>query len=227
MQYNGGKALIAKQLVSFMMTYRRDNQYYIEPFMGAGNVMRHVVGNRIGSDNHYYLMEMWKAVLDGWIPPTEISEELYDTIKANQDAYPPELVGFVGHACAYGGVWFRGYARGRGGYAKNGSNSLVKKKPAMEGVELYCCSYDKLEIPPNSLIYCDPPYAHSEKYRKQSFDHDIFWQWVRSMWQNGHIVFVSEFNAPSDFVSVLDIPRRQHIQKSEKNVTDKLFIWNP
>lgn len=55
-------------------------------------------------------------------------------------------------------------------------------------------SYDKLEIKPNSVVYCDPPYKNTVGY-SMHFDHDKFWQWVRA---NPNPVFVSEYTAPAD-----------------------------
>ncbi len=51
------------------------------------------------------------------------------------------------------------------------------------------------------MIYCDPPYEGTTKY-KDAFDHSKFWQWCRDKSNEGHIVFVSEYNAPADFECV-------------------------
>ena len=51
----------------------------------------------------------------------------------------------------------------------------------------------------NALIYCDPPYAGTTKYRFGSFDSNSFWQWCRDMSKKGNTVIVSEYNAPDDF----------------------------
>jgi DNA adenine methylase len=54
-------------------------------------------------------------------------------------------------------------------------------------------------------VYCDPPYAETTAYKgknKISFDHGVFWDWVREQVRNGNEVIVSEYHAPSDFISV-------------------------
>jgi site-specific DNA-adenine methylase len=56
-------------------------------------------------------------------------------------------------------------------------------------------SYDQVEILPNSVVYCDPPYDGTKKY-VTAFDHDKFWQWAR---EQSNPVFISEYNAPKDF----------------------------
>ena len=55
--------------------------------------------------------------------------------------------------------------------------------------------YNKLNIIPNSIIYCDIPYFGTTKY-KDDFDHAEFWEWCRIKVQQGHKVFISEYNAP-------------------------------
>lgn len=58
-----------------------------------------------------------------------------------------------------------------------------------------------MSIPANSIIYCDPPYAGVTKY-EYSIDHVNFWAWCRERVADGHDVFVSEYNAPDDFICV-------------------------
>jgi 16S rRNA G966 N2-methylase RsmD len=60
-------------------------------------------------------------------------------------------------------------------------------------------SYDQVEILPNSVIYCDPPYKNTSAYGEQSFDHDKFWEWVE---KSPHPIFVSEYTAPK-FMNVV------------------------
>lgn len=58
-------------------------------------------------------------------------------------------------------------------------------------------NYWELDIPENSIVYCDPPYDGTTKY-KDAFDHQKFWTWVRQISKTNK-VFVSEYNAPDDF----------------------------
>lgn len=68
------------------------------------------------------------------------------------------------------------------------------------GIELMAKSYDKLLIPDNSIIYCDPPYRGKKKYNIDSiFNHDRFYDWCVKMSQKGHKVFVSENSMPAPF----------------------------
>lgn len=50
-------------------------------------------------------------------------------------------------------------------------------------------SYDQVEIKPNSIIYCDPPYQGTEKYDNE-FDHRKFLDWAH---HQENPVFISEY----------------------------------
>ena len=84
-------------------------------------------------------------------------------------------------------------------------------------------------LPANSLIYCDPPYKGTTRYATGSFDHDKFWQWCRDMSDSGHIVFVSEYNAPDDFKciwSMEGIVSDLTVNGPQKRSVEKLFVYS-
>lgn len=99
-----------------------------------------------------------------------------------------------------------------------------KVRSQVQGVELLCSPYQELKIPNCSVIYCDPPYANTTKY-KDDFDHETFWQWCRDKSNEGHQVFVSEYNAPEDFVCVWqkEIQSGLNTNTTKKGI-EKLFI---
>jgi len=212
MRYMGSKSKIAKHILPIMLAERKPNQWWVEPFVGGANVIDKVTGNRLGNDINEYLIALLIAVRDGYVPPTDISREMYYAIKAEPHKYPKELVGF---ACSFGGKWFGGYAFNNKGtnYAERGSRCLVKQAKNLKGVVFKTGSYLNLEIPENSLIYCDPPYANTCKY-KHNIDYEVFWEWCRTQAKKGHTVFVSEYSAPKDFVCVKEV---QHVTIINKN----------
>ena len=236
----GSKNRHAKELLPMILKDRRDDQWYVEPFVGGFNMIDKVSGLRLANDSHYYLIELFRAIQNGWVPPDNLSEEEYKDIKNNQESYPPYLVGFVGFGCSFSGKWFGGYARGLSSngeprnYCLESKNNILKQAPNIQGVIIENKSYLDLEIPDNSIIYCDPPYQNTTKY-SSSNNHEIFgrtdpigfWNWVRDKSKEGHQVFVSEYSAPSDFkciwekgvISALDVNSR-----SKKNV-EKLFTY--
>ncbi len=174
------------------------------------------------------LIEMFKAmVYENWTPPLFVSEELYNEIRVNQDKYPPCLVGYIGFN-SYGGKWFGGYRRdseGKRDYWVEHYNNLSKQIPKLKGVTFSCCSYTDLYIPSNSIIYCDPPYANTTGY-KDSFNHEIFWQWVREQCKTNSL-FVSEYTAPADFVAVWEKTVNNTLVKETgcRQGVEKLFVY--
>jgi DNA adenine methylase len=195
--------------------------------VGGANMIDKVQGKRMGNDSHEFLIALLGALRDGYVPPTDISKELYYAIKLNPQEYAKELVGFVGFLCSFGGKWWGGYAFNKKGdnYAERGSRCLVKQAKFFDGIVFKSGSYLDLEIPKNSLIYCDPPYANTCKY-KDDFNHDIFWDWCRTQTKKGHTVFISEYSAPNDFVCVREVQHKTILDKnSQYPRTEKLFRY--
>jgi len=229
MQYFGGKARIAKELVKYLKSKRKDGQVYIEPFVGSGWVMERMDGVRFGYDKHKYLIAMFKELQNDWIPPTTISEQEYFHIKDNKDENP-HLTGFVGFGCSFAGKWFGGYARTspnrKTNYCLSAHNSILKKMDNLKDVTFEEKDYTDLNLS-NALIYCDPPYKGTTGYGLVGeFDSNEFWNKVRE-WSKDNFVVVSEYNAPEDFVCVWEKETITDIRngknKREARV-EKLFI---
>ena len=200
----GSKNRIAKHILPIMLEYRKEGQWWVEPFVGGANMIGKVDGVRIGGDTNVYLIELFRAIQLGWEPPNSCTEEEYNQIRKHKDLFPMNLVGFVGIGCSYSGKWFGGYARGKDNKGKERNYCLESKKNIMaqkdkiQTVDFRHGSYLSLPMPKKCIIYCDPPYEKSTKY-KDKFNHVKFWQWCRDMAKEGHTVFISEYNAPDDF----------------------------
>ena len=63
----------------------------------------------------------------------------------------------------------------------------------MKDVEFFNLHYSEVNIPSNSLVYCDIPYKDTTKYSTDSFDHSSFYSWCKDMKDKGHDVVVSEY----------------------------------
>lgn len=226
--YQGGKSRIYKKLINFMQAERGKDMTWVEPFMGSGKVLFNVKGPRIGNDVNHELIALFKAVQNGYEPPSEVSEDEYNHMKHHQDLYPDHLKGFVSLACSFGGKRWNGYAKGLNGlstltYAELGKKNIMKNKHKMKDVSLYSGDYKKLIIPPNCLIYCDPPYINTTGYGFE-FHHDEFYDWCRLKVDEGHLVFVSEYEAPEDFECVWS--KKVKVTAAQKKVNykeEKLF----
>lgn len=209
MRYMGNKRRICKEILPIIIENKKVNQYYVEPFVGSASIIQEIFGLRLGSDNNYYLIELLKAIQNNWIPPSIVTEKQYSDIKLDKEKYPPELVGFVGFCCSFGGKFFGGICRGTNNkgrlrnFADEQVRDLLKQAPKLKGIEFRCCDYWNLQIPPNSLIYADPPYYQTTKYPTgKGFDHNKFWDWCRAKVKEGHTLYVSEYTAPEDFICV-------------------------
>ena len=236
----GSKARFAKHILPIVLEGRTEAQTYVEPFAGGMNMIDKVVGKRIANDIHTELIEMWKAlVCDNWKPPY-YSKDQYQQIRADKKSYKPHIVGWVGFACSYSGKYFGGYA---GDYPenrrlKNGKlpnyqieaiNSTAKQIPKLKGVEFTNKNYWELDIPKNSVIYCDPPYQNTTKYH-HDFNHSFFWDWCREKSKQGHKVYISEYNAPNDFVCVWQKVTNSQLSANgstggNKISTERLFVY--
>lgn len=228
MKYVGSKARHAKEILPIILSGRTDGQWYVEPFVGGANVIDKVDGNRIGADNHFYLIKILDAMskYEHWIPPWNVSEEDYKSAKGLND---PVLKAYIGFCLSYGGKWFGGYRRdkhGKRNYSLEAYKNYMIQAPKLFGVKFHHCSYDELTIPPNSIIYCDPPYQGTTGYATGAFDHDKFWQWCRDKVAEGHKVYVSEYTAPDDWVSVWEKTVNNTLTKDtgSKKGVEKLFV---
>jgi DNA adenine methylase len=227
MQYMGSKNRLAKHLLPVMLPYRKNSeQCWIEPFVGGANMIDKIAGDRLGNDNHPFLIALLQAVSQGYDPPSVVTKDEYYRVKSNPNDYPSEYVGFVGFLCSFGYKWWGGYAFNKEGrnYAEKGRNALLKQAPNIKGVKFQCQNYLELIIPNNSIVYCDPPYQKSSGYHTD-FDHQIFWDWCRSLVQNNNIVFVSEYSAPDDFVCTKEIVYETNLNKNSKSPRiERLFL---
>jgi len=193
----GSKNRIAKYILPIILRDRKEGQWYVEPFCGGCNLIDKVSGNRVASDNHFELIEMFKALQKGWTPPINVSEIDYHHIKASTDNHA--LKGYVGFNLSFAGKYWGGYARGSGrNYGAEAYRNVMKQVPNIKDVLFTYGTYTDLDVPANSIIYCDPPYKGTTKY-DSSINYEDFYIWCRDMKTKGHTIFISEYEMPEDF----------------------------
>ena len=225
MVYMGSKNRIAKELIPIITEKLKPNQWYVEPFVGGANMIDKIEHPyKLGADNNKYLIALLEAVQNGQELPEYINKDEYIAVKTNKDNYPDWYVGFVGFVSSFRAKFFGGYCTTKTGirrnYIKERINNILKQN--LDGIKLVCSSYDALDIPANSIIYCDPPYNGTTKY-KDSFDSDAFWQWGRDKAKEGHTVYVSEYNAPEDFKCIWEKQINSNLGCTSKTATEKLI----
>lgn len=87
-------------------------------------------------------------------------------------------------------------------------------------------SYDKVEIKPNSVIYCDIPYKSTAKYNDIDFDYDSFYDWCLKQTES---VFISEYEMPEDdFICIAAKKKTCQLCATNNSLEsiEKIFIPN-
>lgn len=230
MKYMGSKNRIAKYLLPIILKDRKPNQWYVEPFVGGANMIDKVDGNRIGSDSNKYLIALLNEMSKEGYSSPYIAREQFELVKSNKENYCDWYVGFVGFQLSFSAMWFGSYRRDNQGlrdYASEAKRNVDKQAKNVKGCKFINSEYFNLEIPSESIIYCDPPYEGTAKYKAvDDFNHDEFWQWCRDKVKEGHQVFISEYNAPDDFICVWQQELNVSVAKDgkHKKAIEKLFV---
>jgi DNA adenine methylase len=235
MQYMGGKARISKWVSSVLndLIHKYNIKRYIEPFCGSCNVTSKVVcETRIASDISDPLIRMWKNLQEGMELPDSISEDEYHAIKND---YYHKLHGFVGFGCSFSGRFYEGYARCKSGrnYCLNAKNTTLKKLKTLGDVIFDCADYSevlrKYITSEGSLVYCDIPYKNTKGYGVH-FDHDEFYDFIRLLSAEGHIIIVSEYlhNVPQDAKILATKESKTGLRRKSgvQNTVEVLFTFN-
>lgn len=241
MKYIGSKAKIAAEIVPIIQDYI--NKYkikqYVEPFVGGFNVIDKIkCENRLGNDIDPLVCALVEdcrenpALLDTLTTPTR--EHYYD-VRNNPDkfdAWYRAAILFFGsyNARVYGGC-YGATAKTKNGTIRNyfteSKANFIKQLPNLRDILVGCADYRDLRFPKNEkvLIYCDPPYSEGVGYSAK-FDTVEFWAWCRLQASAGHIVIVSEYTAPPDFLCVWKKPIKSSLNNRAKTArVEKLFIF--
>ena len=113
MKYMGSKSRIVDNILPIIQERLRDYNIktYIEPFCGGYNVIDKVqCDTKIASDNHKYLIEMFKNLNQIQNLPDFITKEHYSEVREcfNKDlnTYPDWYIGADGFIASYNGRFF-------------------------------------------------------------------------------------------------------------------------
>ena len=233
MNYLGSKRRIVADILPVMLARLKPGQPFVDAFCGGAHVIGAVPPEypRIANDNNRYLVALWKALTGGgsWSPPLRIERDFYNDVRSSYHArdgrYPDSLIGWVGFMASYGGRFFDGGYSGHdvGGrdYIRESIKNLMAQLPSLQGITWYTGDYQGIPIPEQSLIYCDPPYRGTKGYTTGKFDYLRFYDWARQMADQGHKIYVSEYQMPPDFVCVWEKSIVNNLNKSRP--TEKLW----
>jgi DNA adenine methylase len=83
----GSKNRIAKHILPIILKDRKENQYYVEPFVGGGNIIDKVDGLRIGAYFNKYVVQELVSIRDNLeeLPKdnSDFTEEQYKELRKN------------------------------------------------------------------------------------------------------------------------------------------------
>jgi site-specific DNA-adenine methylase len=93
----------------------------------------------------------------------------------------------------------------------------------LQRLNFYSKDYREIDILPNSVVYCDPPYIGTVDYSNH-FDHKQFYKWALS---RDFPVYISEYYMPSDFKLIYSVDKRSMLS-ADKSVGNKFenLYWN-
>ena len=229
MQYMGGKSRISKQIAEILNSDIDKDTPFVSLFCGSCAIESKVQADvKILNDKHQYLIAMWQALQNGWMPPDVVTKEEYYRVKANMDENPA-LTGFVGFGCSFGGKWWGGYAKDKRGddYCGQAKRGLLKDFPGVRSATFTCLDYHDVEIPDGAVVYCDPPYVNTTGYTVGQFDTNEFWNYMRQLSKRCD-VYISEESAPDDFECIWSKEKVRTLEKND-NVgrvkVEKLFKY--
>lgn len=226
-RYVGGKTRHAEAITKVLMQERDGCQRYIEPFFGGGSMAKATAKLRIErfcSDHNKNLINLFRALQLGWLPPEIVSEKDYVKAKSMHDSPYKTYIGF---SCSYGGKWFGGYARdatGKRDLTHESYRRILRERSSLDGINFLTCDYLDWRPGQGDLVYCDPPYSETLGYGSE-FNHLRFWETMREWTANGAKVFISEYTAPSDFYSVWAKPTSVAIHNKSTGNNKLEQLW--
>lgn len=236
MQYMGSKNRYAKYIVPIIQKYIDDNdcKKYLEPFVGGANIIDKVkCEKRIGCDLNEYLIALLKEVSKKHYLPLNIDEQTYIQVKNNIEKYQPWQVGHIGFCGSFGAKFFNGFAKGndKRNRFNEATKNLLKQSYNIEDVNF--CNFSFQDIPKDKIkgyvIYCDPPYRGTTKYKTDEFPYEEYYDWCREM-SKDNIVLCSEYWMPDDFECIwsketttqINSKRQANDEKNKR--VEKLFV---
>lgn len=236
--YLGSKQRHAANIIAITCANRKKGQVYCEPFCGGGNVIVKVPqkdGRRVANDLNWRIVALLDAAGNkGWQPPEAVTKEEFFAVKENPDAFPPEYVAFVRTGMTFGSDWEGGFNNMEQA-CDVARRAVLKDAPGLKGIEFHSMSYVDFaqHIPPESIVYCDPPYRGTTGYggaktnieigeslAKNSWNANTFWRWADGLVDQGYQVFVSEYKGPPP-----NIYRESAALKSERERAATRFQW--
>ncbi len=99
----------------------------------------------------------------------------------------------------------------------------LERLQSLESLTTSFKSYEAVEIPNGSVVYCDIPYKGTDCYNGADFDHERFYQWAE---RQSVPVFISSYDMPRDrFDCVAEFAHRSRLSATANNaVKERIFV---
>ena len=240
----GNKRRIVNDILPIILEYNTNN-IFVDLFCGSCSVIQNVpiTYKRIANDKNKYLIEMFKSLANDKKYPNYIDKETYShyrniynqerkgIIKLTDEQYAE--VGWYGWMGSFNGRFFSGGYAGHNVMQNNGKprdyiteqiNNTLSQIQYFKGIEFYSKDYQEVEIPEDSIVYCDIPYRDTKQYEtSKDFDYERFYNWCREN-QDKYKIFVSEYSMPDDFKCIWqkEVTNAMNTTKTYKPI-EKLF----
>jgi DNA adenine methylase len=229
LKWVGNKQRFAHEIVAY---FPLEYETYYEPFLGSGGVLGTLAPQHgIASDTFAPLMEIWQTLhaepetLKRWYAErwhTMMNGEkvaVYEEIKAAYNAHPngADLL-FLCRACYGGVVRFRrtdGYMSTPCGIhtpisPESFAHRVNEWHSRTRNTGFACMDYEEAmgQAKAGDLIYCDPPYSHSQSilYGAQTFDLGHLFQIIDRCRARGVYVALSIDGTKRSGHHVCDLP---------------------
>lgn len=231
MVYMGSKRLYVKYICPILQKTIDENniENFYDVCVGGAHIIENIkCKKKIGIDLNKDLIDLYNYGLTKNIYPDKITREDWDKAKKGEgESWWRALV------CFFASTSARGFS---GGYCLNGERDFYHERLRNFQKQLLLikdCEFiygDVLIYPfiENSVIYIDPPYKNTKKYDiNKNFNYEKFWERVRELSLN-NFVFVSEQEAPEDFISIWSKEVKRHCFNAGKggaSATENLWIY--
>lgn len=230
-----------KELLPIIMSNTDENTVFYDCFGGGMNVVCEIpLKNKIACDVNKYIISLWNNISSKGLQTLDLpkdaksfTREMYNDVRCDYinfgNKFDDWYKGYVGTCCSYGGAWFNGYAsyneKKREDHiseAYRGLESQVNNFQFLDTTKFVCCSYEQIDFDDNCVIFCDPPYMGTKKY-ESDFDHIIFWEWARNMSKKYKRVYITEYEAPSDFQCIWSKEKKDGMGNKGATKIEKLW----
>ena len=153
---------------------------------------------------------------------------------------------------SFGSHWYRDINTGKLSLSsghnriKSNTGTLIAKDEfyrwhkALEGVDITCVDYRSIDIPDNSIVFCDPPYLGVDRIYYKMFSNDdqkICFNWCCEISRNPEVSVIQTNNTDGIFFEAMlkgevnvkhFYYRARHSSTGNTKPADEIvMIWNP